>query len=157
MVYDARSRSLGAPSATVAEWILWAHDGIYEVGGEERGEFTSVRCFKTEDAACRFILGRLEANPWLSEDASARLRAKAVTKETNDLLREMFRTGAEPRGEPHMNTIPLEFVQWSAFRCAPLKEGERVVVDNQEMRFAITPDATSAFSHEIDALRQLPD
>lgn len=171
MVHDARSRSLGAPSATVAEWILWAHDGIYEVGGEERGEFRSVRCFETEDAACRFMLGRLEARHVQPEDSSARLRAELVTKETNELLEEMFRTGGERSIEPHVNTIPVEFVEWSGFRCAPLNEGERLAVDNQETRFVITgspgvfhvlrssrgeePDATSAFAHEIDALRQL--
>lgn len=39
--------------------VLWVHDGIFDVGVEERGEWNSMMQFTTEDEACEYIYGLL--------------------------------------------------------------------------------------------------
>ncbi|TFC95931.1 MULTISPECIES: hypothetical protein [Cryobacterium] len=70
-----------------------------------------------------------------------------------------------------MKTIPLEFATWSGFSFSPVREGELTALVDLEMRYAIKqtegffhvlnwergagPFEVAAFTHEIDAVREL--
>lgn len=70
-----------------------------------------------------------------------------------------------------MTSIPTEFVDWVGLRFASVGEGERVALDDMEMRFAIKyseglfhvlrwerstgPFSVASFLRELDAVRQL--
>ena len=43
--------------------ILRAHDGVFDVGIAERGEWSSSRQFETEEAACEYLYKRLTRKP----------------------------------------------------------------------------------------------
>lgn len=58
-VFDTRYPALGASRAEEAELVLWQHEGFYDVGGVERGEWTSVVKFVDEASACQYILEAL--------------------------------------------------------------------------------------------------
>ena len=57
-VGSAKVRSNAYPgmgSSSSDEWGLWVHDGVFDVGGEDRGEWVSTQQFETEDAACAYL------------------------------------------------------------------------------------------------------
>ena len=35
-------------------WILRVHNGVFDLGGEDRGEWVSTHQFETEEAACEY-------------------------------------------------------------------------------------------------------
>lgn len=90
-VYFDRYPQLGAVDAAQAEWTIWQHDGVFDVGGVERGRFVSTAQFATEEAACDYLAGVFRrAADVPPETADARHRSKAVSAETNALLEAMF-------------------------------------------------------------------
>ena len=46
-------------------WILWEHDGKFEIGGEERGRWISTYQFETEEEACACLYRFLTEKPKL--------------------------------------------------------------------------------------------
>lgn len=89
-VFDRRHPTLGVARADLADLVLWAHDGVFDVGGVDRGEFTTVRTFGTESEACEYILGALRRNANVREESpEERRRSKDVTDAyTESLLKE---------------------------------------------------------------------
>ena len=78
---------------------LWVHDGVFEVGSEERGEWTTERSFETEDAACEFIHERLTRKQeiWI-QTPEERQRSKEITEAYNrkrEARREYWRQHGE--------------------------------------------------------------
>ncbi|WP_157432099.1 hypothetical protein [Agromyces italicus] len=83
---------LGATSSQQAKLGLWVHDGIFDVGGEERGEWNSTRHFSTEDEACEYIYDRLTRQSEIrAETPEERQRSREITEATTQKLKEMFR------------------------------------------------------------------
>ncbi|WP_157002699.1 hypothetical protein [Agromyces laixinhei] len=83
---------IGATSSEQAEMGLWVHDGIFDVGGEERGEWNSTRQFSTEDEACEYIYERLTREPdiWV-QTPEERRRSQEVSDAYFKQLKERFR------------------------------------------------------------------
>ena len=75
---------LGAPLSEQPRLILWVHDGVFEVGSEERGEWNSDRKFSSEDAACDYLFGYLTRKPelWVQTPEEEQ-HSREVTEETN--------------------------------------------------------------------------
>ena len=63
---------------------LWVHDGVFEVGFEERGEWSSKRTFETEEAACEYLYKELTWKPelWVQTPEEEQ-HSREVTEETN--------------------------------------------------------------------------
>jgi hypothetical protein len=62
---------------------LRAHDGRFDVGGEERGEFFVSETFDSEAEACDYLFETLtvETVP-VAESAEERERSRQITRET---------------------------------------------------------------------------
>ena len=48
-------------------WIIWEHDGLFDVGGEERGRFVVTERFASEDEACGYLLKALSRRSHVTE------------------------------------------------------------------------------------------
>ncbi|MEZ3161927.1 hypothetical protein AB1K54_15535 [Microbacterium sp. BWT-B31] len=90
-VFDKRFPVLGAGDAESASLVIWAHDGVFAVGGVDRGEFTTVHEFATESAACEYVLDALRRNATIPPETDAERRAsRAVTGHYTATLLEQF-------------------------------------------------------------------
>lgn len=59
---------------------LWVHDGVFEVGFEERGEWNTDRVFETEEAACEYLYAELIWTPEVVvESPEERRQSKEIT------------------------------------------------------------------------------
>ena len=74
----------GIGEATSEGWGLWAHDGVFEVGFEERGEWSTDYTFKTEQAACKYLYEQLTWKPKIVvETPEERQRSREITDAYN--------------------------------------------------------------------------
>jgi hypothetical protein len=55
-VFDRDHSEVGAESAETADYVIWAHDEVVDIGGIERGRFRPVKTFQQREAAYAYIL-----------------------------------------------------------------------------------------------------
>ena len=90
---------LGLGSRTMEGLILWVHDGVFEVGIEERGEWSPNRTFETEDAACEYLYKELTWKPELWVQTPEEERHSREVTEASRRRREARREYWRQHGE----------------------------------------------------------
>lgn len=79
---------LGAKDESQAEWIIWVQDGVYDVGGMDRGEWASTRVFSTEEDACSYVHDLMTREPRLHVPTpEEQLRSKLANEKMMRFLR----------------------------------------------------------------------
>ena len=88
---------LGSPYS--GGWVLRVHDGVFDVGGEDRGEWFSTHQFATEEAACEYLYELLTRKPKVVEETpEERQRSREISEAFNrkmEARREYWRQHGE--------------------------------------------------------------
>lgn len=70
-------------------WVLWHHDGAWDVGGVERGRFLLDSRHETESDACdRLVQILLVGHPVHHQSADERASSEAITRANGQRARE---------------------------------------------------------------------
>lgn len=88
-VSDQRYPGVGAGSGD--DWVLWARDGHFDVGGAERGEFLVTRTFDTEAEACDYLFEDLTAKSVpVASSPEDNERSRQINREVDAKARELL-------------------------------------------------------------------
>lgn len=71
-------------------WIIWEHDGLYDVGGEDRGRFVLSERFTSEDAACNYLHRVLTREGPIEESIERRRESQQVTAAEQERIRKLL-------------------------------------------------------------------
>lgn len=71
-------------------WRVWEHDGIVDVGSEDRGRWVSTRQFATESEAFEYLAGVLTQAAPRPESAEHRTWSEDVTARETERLRRLI-------------------------------------------------------------------
>lgn len=98
VVYAKYDTPADAARAPLERWVIWEHDAIFDVGGEERGRFVSTQRFETEEAACDYLAGVLGGPRIVHQQTDdERARSKAITEAHRARIRARLAEAAEEK------------------------------------------------------------